>query len=192
MRTVPQLVSDGARCELQDVNSNKPPCLNYSTHHFQKRSLRGSDISARRMFLGDRNWIIFLLLSPCLILSRRPRILAEPMYMWTLKFQMVEITCLAAQSCPTLCDPMDSSPPGSSLSMGILQARILEWVATASFRGSSRLRDRTQVPWIAGRFFTVWATREAPGRNHIFILFVILLLYLMSRTTLYIQLRLST
>ena len=81
MRTVPQLVSDGARCELQDVNSNKPPSLNYSAHHFQEISLRGSDISARHMFLGDKNSIIFILLSPCLILSRHPRILAEPMCM---------------------------------------------------------------------------------------------------------------
>ena len=40
------------------------------------------------------------------------------------------------QSCPTLCDPMDCNPPGSS-DHGILQARILEWVATPSSRGSS-------------------------------------------------------
>ena len=44
--------------------------------------------------------------------------------------------------------------------MGILQARILEWVALPS-RGSSQPRDRTQVSHIAGRFFTVWITREA-------------------------------
>ena len=49
-----------------------------------------------------------------------------------------------AQSCPTLCDPMDCSTPGSSVH-GILQARILEWVAISFFRGSSRPRDRTQV-----------------------------------------------
>ena len=47
------------------------------------------------------------------------------------------------------------------LSMEILQARILEWVALPSFRGSSRPRDRTQVSQIAGGFFTSWATREA-------------------------------
>ena len=45
--------------------------------------------------------------------------------------------------------------------MGILQARIMEWVVTSSFRGSSQSRDRTQVSHIAGRFFTIWATREA-------------------------------
>ena len=52
--------------------------------------------------------------------------------------------CLVAQSCPTLCDPMDCSLPGSSVH-GILQARILEWFAISSSRGSSQLRDQTQV-----------------------------------------------
>ena len=47
------------------------------------------------------------------------------------------------------------------LSMGILQARILEWVAMPSSRGSSRPRDRTQVSRIAGRFFTIWVIRGA-------------------------------
>ena len=65
-----------------------------------------------------------------------------------------------AQSCPTLCDPIDCSPPGSFLH-GILQARILEWVAISFSRGSSQPRDRTQVSHIAGRRFNLWATREA-------------------------------
>ena len=58
------------------------------------------------------------------------------------------------QSCPTLCDPMDCSPPGSSV-YGIFQARVLEWVAISFSRGSSQPRDRTQVPCTAGRHFTV-------------------------------------
>ena len=66
---------------------------------------------------------------------------------------------LVAQSCLTLCDPMNYSPPGSSLH-GILQARILEWVAIPFSRESSRPRDQTQVSRIAGRFFTVCAARE--------------------------------
>ena len=49
-----------------------------------------------------------------------------------------------AQSCPTLCDPMDCSPAGSSVH-GILQARIMEWVAISFSRGSSRPREGTQV-----------------------------------------------
>ena len=67
---------------------------------------------------------------------------------------------LVAQSCPTLCDPMDCSPPGSCVHE-IFQARILEWVAISFSRGSSQSRDRTQVSCTAGRFFTDWATREA-------------------------------
>ena len=63
-----------------------------------------------------------------------------------LKVKESEIT----QSCPTLCDPMDCSLPGSFVH-GILQARILEWVAISFSRGSSLLRDRTQVSHIAGR-----------------------------------------
>ena len=65
-----------------------------------------------------------------------------------------------AQSCPTLCDPMDCSLPGSSLH-GILQARVLEWVAISFSRGSSWPRDRTWVSRIPGRRFNLWATREA-------------------------------
>ena len=65
------------------------------------------------------------------------------------------------QSCPTLCDPMDYSLPGSSVH-GIFQARVLERVAISFSRGSSRSRDWTRVSRIAGRRFTVWATREAP------------------------------
>ena len=53
---------------------------------------------------------------------------------------------------------MDCSLPGSSVH-GILQARILEWVAMSFSRESSWPRDRTQVSHIAGRFFTIWATR---------------------------------
>ena len=64
-----------------------------------------------------------------------------------------------AQSCPTLCDPMDCSPQ-APLPMGILQTRILQWVAMHSSRGSSQPRDRTQVSRIAGGFFTNWATSE--------------------------------
>ena len=60
-----------------------------------------------------------------------------------------------AQSCPTLCDPRDYTVHG------ILQARILEWVAFPFSRGSSQPRDRTQVSRITGGFFTSWPTREA-------------------------------
>ena len=63
-----------------------------------------------------------------------------------------------AQSCPTLRNPMDYSPPGSSVH-GILQARVLELVAISFSRGSSWPRDWIQVSRIAGRRFNLWATR---------------------------------
>ena len=56
--------------------------------------------------------------------------------------------------CLTLCEPMDCSPPGSSVH-GILQATILEWIAISFSRGSSPLRDWTWVSLVAGRFFTL-------------------------------------
>ena len=65
------------------------------------------------------------------------------------------------QLCPTLCDPMDCSPPGSSVH-GVLQARILEWVAISFSRGSSWPRDWTWVSRIAGRFFNHLSHQEAP------------------------------
>ena len=61
---------------------------------------------------------------------------------------------LVALSCPTLCDPMDCGLPGFSV-LGVLQARILEWVARPSSRGSSQSRDQTQVSCIAGGLFTI-------------------------------------
>jgi len=63
------------------------------------------------------------------------------------------------QSCPTFCDPMDGSLPGSSIH-GIFQARALEWVAISFSRRSSSPRDWTQVSHILGRCFTICATRE--------------------------------
>ena len=78
--------------------------------------------------------------------------------LWNLQLRNSFLLCLVAQSCLTLADLMDCSPPGSSVH-GILQARILEWVAMPSSRGSSQPRDQTQVSHIAGGFFTVWATR---------------------------------
>ena len=72
----------------------------------------------------------------------------------------VEVAHVVAQSCLTLCNPMDCSLPGSSVH-GILQIRILEGVAIFFSRGSFRPRDRIQVSCTAGRLFTIQATREA-------------------------------
>ena len=72
------------------------------------------------------------------------------------------VLCFAQslQSCPTLCNPLGCSPPNSSV-QGILQARILEWVAMSSSRGSSWPRDQTLISTslaLAGRFFSTSTT----------------------------------
>ena len=67
---------------------------------------------------------------------------------------LLESESEVAQSYPTLCDPMDCSLPGSSLH-GILQARVLEWVAISFSRVSSQPRDRTWVSCIPGRRFNL-------------------------------------
>ena len=82
---------------------------------------------------------------------------------------------LVDQSCLTLRNPVDSSPPGSSVH-GILQARTLEWVARSSSRGSSQPRDRTQVSCIAGGFF-IQVTRKAQTQ-HKFPLIRLLIIFL--------------
>ena len=85
---------------------------------------------------------------------------------WTLsRFSWIIQESEVAQSCPTLCNPVDCDLPGSSIHE-ILHARILEWVAISFSRGSSWPRDWTWVSHLAGRCFNLWATREAhyPGR----------------------------
>ena len=79
--------------------------------------------------------------------------------------RLCKVKVLVAQLCPTLCDPMNYSLPGSSVH-GIVHVRILEWVAIPFSRASSQPRDRIQVSCIAGRFFTIWDTREAPESNY--------------------------
>ena len=85
----------------------------------------------------------------------------------SLHFDIRMPACLPAkllQLCPTLCNPMDCSLPGSSVH-GILQARILDWVAMASSKGSSNPRIKSLSPmWQADFFFYHWATREALDR----------------------------
>ena len=89
-----------------------------------------------------------------------------PLYKSSLTCACVRAKLL--QSCLTLCDPTEHSSPGSSVH-GILQARILEWVAVSSSRGSSQARDPCLLclPALAGRFFTASTTWEAlPLQNN--------------------------
>ena len=71
-----------------------------------------------------------------------------------------KVKVLATQLCPILCNPMDYRLPGSDIH-GILQARVLERVAIPFSSRMSQPRDWTQVSCISGRFFAIWATREA-------------------------------
>ena len=68
--------------------------------------------------------------------------------------QVKRVCVLVAELCLTLCDPVDCSLPGASVH-GILQARILEWVAIFPSWGSSQPRDQTHISCTVGRFFTV-------------------------------------
>ena len=123
---------------------------------------------ARMWFLTHS--LVSLTSNPLLI---KPSIASEPLY-WSFKKKIlipmlnyhdpistcspelnVQMKVNVTQWSPTLCDPMDYTVHG------ILQARILEWVAFPFSRRSSQPRDRTQISPIAGRFFTSWAIREA-------------------------------
>ena len=82
-------------------------------------------------------------------------------------YSILCVCVLVTQLCLTLCDPMDCSPPSSSVH-GILQARILEWVAAPSSRGSSRPGDRTHISSIScigRRVLYHQRHREAHQRN---------------------------
>ena len=93
---------------------------------------------------------------------RKAFLSAKSLDLWAQLIWSIEDVCSKSISHSVVsdsCNPMDCSPPGSSVH-GIFQARILERVAIHFSRGFSQLKDGTQVSCIAGRFFTVWAIRE--------------------------------
>ena len=94
---------------------------------------------------------------PDLALCSAPAGIATPTPGTPSSIWCVCVCVLVAQSCPTLCDPMDSNPPGSSVH-GILPARAVEWVTIFFSRAPSRPRDRTGVSRIGVR-----ATWEGEG-----------------------------
>ena len=71
----------------------------------------------------------------------------------------VRVCAESLRLCPSLCDPVEYSPPGSSVP-GISQTRILKWVVITFPRGSSQPRDQTWVSHVAGRVFTIWASEQ--------------------------------
>ena len=90
---------------------------------------------------------------------------------------MIYVLCSVTQSCPALCDPMDYSPPGSSV-LGIFQTRVLERVVISSSRGSSRPKDQTCVSCVS----CIWQEDSLPlshvgspqSHRHLFINSVLL------------------
>ena len=94
-------------------------------------------------------------------------------------FSVVSSVCVCVFVCvshsvATLCNPINCSPLGSSVH-GILQARVLEWVAMPFSRGSSQPKDRTWVSCIESRFFTIWATWESRRSREVLRWWVLLL-----------------
>ena len=91
-------------------------------------------------------------------------------FLWT---ETTGVHMLSHFSCVQLCDTLDCSLPGSSLSMGIFQARILEWVAMPSSMGSSQPRDQTHVSYVfcTGRQVLYHQCHQgSPDRSHLVIL----------------------
>ena len=139
-----------------------PPCPSWHGHFLHPASV--SSFFPLRLLLGAL-WGLFIfsqsstlawlvsLSAPCSLPGQ-----ASLFPHWFQCYISICCCCLITKSFQ-LCDPMDCSPPGSSVP-GISQARILEWIAISFFRESSWPRDQTQVSCILGRLFTIWATRK--------------------------------
>ena len=139
---------DYLRSEKENIQKNKIENAELKITISKKQNL-----SNRLKTTGKKSKWAWRLSNRNYPLLRKDKDLAEMETQWYMKV-------LVAQSCLTLYDPMDCSLPGSSVH-GVLQARILEWVAIPFSRGSSWPRDRTWVSCTASRVFTNWATKEA-------------------------------
>ena len=109
----------------------------------------------------------FYVTKNCDLLSFREAETKDKSWIISLCRQQLHHCARLLQLCPTLCNAMDCRPPGSSV-CGVLQARTLGWVAIPFSRASSWPRYWIQVSHIAGRFFTIWATREVAHHYLIF------------------------
>jgi len=121
-------------------------------------SLPGSSVLG--IFLGKNTGVGCHFLLQGIFLTRNRTYIScigsQILYLWASREAHIYTRVLShqsCQSCPTLCN---------SSVHGILQARILEWIAILLSRESSWPKDQTWVPFVAGRFFTVWATRGSP------------------------------
>ena len=122
----------------------------------------------RRDLLGTNSLLREIQGTFLLVRCLRMHLAMQRRWVWSLARELrTHMKVFVVQSCPTPCNSMDCSLPGSYV-LGILLARILEWIAIPFSRQSSPPSDWTRVSCIAGRFFTFWATREVllkDGRN---------------------------
>ena len=161
------------------------PTFSLSCFTFIKRLSSSSSLSAIRLVSSAYLWLLIFL--PAILIpayaSSSPAFLmmyfayklnkqgddkqpwGSPFPIWNQSVVPCPVLIVASwpayrflKSCPTLCDPIDCSSPGSSVH-GILQARKVEWVAIPFSKRSSQSRNQTQVSCTVGRFSTVWATR---------------------------------
>ena len=111
-------------------------------------------ISNKVLLYNTGNYILYLVIN----------IIEKNIYIYRSHFAIHQkVKVLIAQLCSTLCNPMDCSPPGSV--HGILQSRILEWVAIPFSKGFSQPRDGTLVSCIAGQFFYCLSHLGSPSRT---------------------------
>ena len=126
----------------RNMRKNSPPTLHttWKTFPVCERGVRRDAMSALWVVHDERSFILLLWLSLREAGKQNPAALWHPRRGkdtgLVSQFHLSERMCVPAQSYPTFCDPIDCSPPGSSVH-GILQARILEWVAMPSSRGAS-------------------------------------------------------
>ena len=151
----------GRAWQCQEAERGCPEVLWYSSHgeKGKGRSLNSEQYPATERWQGNDT---------------------PQMTLWGMGCHYTErVKVLVTQLVPTLCDPMDCHPPGFS-AHGIYQARRLEWVVIPFSRGSFQPRDESQVSCIAGRFFTIWTTREANLVTNFFISWTMQALILIS------------
>ena len=134
------------RCALTDERIKNMWCNGILLSH-KKDGVSSSEVDAHRVSYTE--WSKS---------EREKQISYTNAYRYNLK-KWWKVKVLVIQLCPTLCGLMGYSLPGCSVH-GILQARILEWAAIPFSRGSSQPRDGIWVSCMAGRFFTIWVSRE--------------------------------
>ena len=135
------------------------------SHEIKRRLLLGRKVMTNLDSIF-KNRDIILLTKVCLVKAMVFPVVMYGCESWTVKKAGESEV---AQSCLTLCDPVDCNLLGFSVH-GILQARILEWISISFSRGSSQPRDQIRVSRIGGRHFNLWATREALSAKELMLL----------------------